>query len=210
MRQRSLQGWCAQLEEVAAEAARSDAYAAFHQAEIAAFEACENASELWALAQCDLLTEATYAEDAYPPGVVDALMHHAATWEAAEDRALAWALAARIVAFDPGKVVMVDEDAIGTKPEPQAAFDRHIALHRRGVQDGDPRVRASALHALGCCDTPPWPKTARRMAHSRLGCSSRPTRKSSSTTPNSAMCRVCSTSLMSPIPEGPIIAPARR
>ena len=151
MKDRSIELWCTHLEAVAAEAARSGAYAAFHEAEIAAFEACEDGSELWSLAGCDVLAEATFAEDAYPPGVVDAVLAHAGAWESAEDRALAWALAARILAFEPGKLVMLDEDAIGTKPELQAAFERHLARHREGARDEDARVRAAALHALGCC-----------------------------------------------------------
>ena len=52
------------------------------------------------------------------------------------------------------------------------------------------RPAMSAAEPSSC--TLPQPKTAKRIAHSRFGSSSRPTTKSISTTPNSAKCSVSS------------------
>ena len=59
------------------------------------------------------------------------------------------------------------------------------------------------------CTLPP-PKIGRRMAHSRRGSSSSPTRNSISTTPNSAKCRIAAGSLTSFSPQGPMTMPAPR
>ena len=55
-----------------------------------------------------------------------------------------------------------------------------------------PQARATRPSSIAVMATwaPPRPKMAARMAHSRLGRSSRPIRNSSSTTPNSAKCRI--------------------
>ena len=58
--------------------------------------------------------------------------------------------------------------------------------------------------------TEPQPKIGRRMAHKRLGSSSRPTRNSISTTPNSATVRIVCASVTSANPQGPITMPATR
>jgi hypothetical protein len=56
----------------------------------------------------------------------------------------------------------------------------------------------------------PQPKMGLRSAHSRCGSSSRPTRKSISTTPNSAICSMSSGRVTSFSPHGPIRMPAAR
>lgn len=56
----------------------------------------------------------------------------------------------------------------------------------------------------------PMPKIGRRMFHRRCGLSSSPTRKSSSTTPNSAKCSTASGLETSLSPHGPITMPAAR
>ncbi len=95
--------------------------------------------------------------------------------------------------------IAVDDIAIaspatiaGTQPRPAAA-----------------RPAASrAPHSASCSDPPP--KTDRRMRTSRPMSSSSPIRKSISTTPNSAKCRIDSTSRTNPRPHGPIAQPAIR
>ena len=57
---------------------------------------------------------------------------------------------------------------------------------------------------------PPRPKIGRRNSHSRNGRSSSPITNSSRTTPNSAKCRMLSTSLMIPSSHGPMSTPAMR
>ncbi len=56
----------------------------------------------------------------------------------------------------------------------------------------------------------PQPKIGRRIAHSRLGSSSRPIRNSISTTPNSARSTICDGSVTRRRPHGPIAKPAPR
>ncbi len=58
--------------------------------------------------------------------------------------------------------------------------------------------------------TLPQPKIGRRIAHSRLGSSSRPIRNSISTTPNSARSTICDGSVTRRRPHGPIAKPAAR
>jgi hypothetical protein len=57
---------------------------------------------------------------------------------------------------------------------------------------------------------PPQPKIARRIDHRRFGSSSRPIMNSSSTTPNSAKCRMTATASMRRSPHGPMAMPASR
>ena len=52
-----------------------------------------------------------------------------------------------------------------------------------------PTAMAASSSAVMATWAPPRPKMAARMAHRRLGRSSRPIRNNSSTTPNSAKCR---------------------
>jgi hypothetical protein len=58
--------------------------------------------------------------------------------------------------------------------------------------------------------TLPQPKIGRRSAHKRRGSSSRPTRNSISTTPNSEKCSIALGSVTSFSPQGPIAMPAAR
>ena len=66
----------------------------------------------------------------------------------------------------------------------------------------------SAAEASSC--TLPQPKMGRRRAQSRRGSSSSPTRKSISTTPNSAKCSMSWASVTRARPQGPIRMPAAR
>ena len=66
----------------------------------------------------------------------------------------------------------------------------------------------AALHSSSCAL--PQPKIGRRSAYRRLGSSSRPTRNSISTTPNSAKCRMSCTLDTSPRPQGPMAMPATK
>jgi hypothetical protein len=76
------------------------------------------------------------------------------------------------------------------------------------------RPAASATAAINTVEpsscTLPQPKIGRRSDHSRLGSSSRPTRNSISTTPNSAKCRMSVGSDTSFSTPGPIRMPAAR
>ncbi|CFN93557.1 Uncharacterised protein [Bordetella pertussis] len=56
----------------------------------------------------------------------------------------------------------------------------------------------------------PAPNTSRRIAHSRLGASSRPITNSIITTPHSETRMMSGTSVTSPSPDGPITPPASR
>ena len=56
----------------------------------------------------------------------------------------------------------------------------------------------------------PQPKMGLRMDHRRLGSSSKPTKKSMSTTPNSATCKMASGSATNFMPQGPIKMPAAK
>ncbi len=56
----------------------------------------------------------------------------------------------------------------------------------------------------------PTPKIERRSSHSLLGFSSRPMMNIRNTTPSSEKCRISSTSLMKPSPQGPMAIPASR
>ncbi len=66
----------------------------------------------------------------------------------------------------------------------------------------------NTVEPMSC--TLPQPKIGRRSAHSRRGSSSRPTRNSISTTPNSAKCSMSCASPTSARPNGPITMPAAR
>ena len=57
---------------------------------------------------------------------------------------------------------------------------------------------------------PPRPRMGPRICHNFLGFSSKPIKNSSNTTPSSAKCRIASTSLINPSPQGPIRTPAIR
>ena len=92
------------------------------------------------------------------------------------------------------------EDRERPKPTTPAAMGGSPSHHTAA-----PRTR---LQENTCSD--PRPKTVRRMTHSRVGCSSSPMMKSSSTTPNSEACRMLDTSVMSRSPQGPITSPAAR
>ena len=73
------------------------------------------------------------------------------------------------------------------------AVDDSDSARPANIAAGQARPRAIAMaassSAVKATWAPPRPKMAARMAHSRLGRSSRPIRNSSSTTPNSAKCR---------------------
>mmetsp|Transcript_22395 Transcript_22395/g.88655 ORF Transcript_22395/g.88655 Transcript_22395/m.88655 type:complete len:375 (+) Transcript_22395:3126-4250(+) len=79
---------------------------------------------------------------------------------------------------------------------------------RHGWPVAMPRAVNTAVQPSSC--TLPQPKIGRRMAHSRLGSSSRPTRKSISTTPSSATSGMAVDSGISPSTSGPISRPATR
>ena len=80
------------------------------------------------------------------------------------------------------------------------------------VIQGTPQAQAASQSRAAQASTwaVPSPKMGRRMLQSRLGCSSRPTRNSISTTPNSAKCRMSCTLLTAPSPQGPMAMPAAR
>jgi hypothetical protein len=71
-----------------------------------------------------------------------------------------------------------------------------------------PASVTAALVAATCAV--PMPKMGLRSCQTRRGLSSRPTRNSSSTTPNSAKWRIASGAVTSARPQGPMAAPAAR
>ena len=71
---------------------------------------------------------------------------------------------------------------------------------------GPGRHPSSSEHESTCAA--PSPNTVRRITHSRVGCSSSPMMKSSSTMPNSDTCMMRWTSPMRLSPQGPITSPA--
>src|SRR5580700_4758606 len=90
------------------------------------------------------------------------------------------------------------EDRDRPKPTTAAAIGGNPSHHT-----APPRI---TLQENTCSD--PRPKTVRRMTHSRVGCSSSPMIKRSSTTPNSEAFRMLDTSVMSRSPQGPMMSPA--
>ncbi len=97
------------------------------------------------------------------------------------------------------KAIAVDDSA---SPSAATRLTRH----------GSPAAIAAAHSRAAHPSTwaPPQPKIGRRRLHRRRGSSSRPTRNSISTTPNSAKCRMSSTLRTRPRPQGPIAMPAAR
>ena len=79
---------------------------------------------------------------------------------------------------------------------------------RQGRPNAQAMANSSAAQPTICAL--PKPKIGLRMLHRRLGCSSRPTMNSISTTPNSAKRRMSWALLTSPSPQGPIAMPAAR
>ena len=77
-----------------------------------------------------------------------------------------------------------------------------------GVQVVATIAATAAIVATTC--TAPRPKIERLSAHTRAAFSSSPTRKSSSTTPNSANCSTVCGSAMRRRPHGPMATPATR
>ena len=94
--------------------------------------------------------------------------------------------------------------AVDDSASPSAA----TRLMRQGSPASQPAANSTAAQPSTCAL--PVPKMGRRMAQRRLGCSSSPTKKSMSTTPNSAKCRMSCTLLTSPRPHGPMAMPAAR
>ena len=97
------------------------------------------------------------------------------------------------------KATAVDDSASPSAP---------TTAQRHGAPASIATPASAAAQASTC--TLPQPKIGRRMAQSRRGSSSSPTRNSISTTPNSATCSVVSGSLMRPRPAGPMAMPAHR
>ena len=97
------------------------------------------------------------------------------------------------------KAIAVEDKA---KPMPITRLVCHVK----------PNIQAMAVMIRVVISTcaPPSPRIGARICHSFLGLSSKPIRKSSSTTPNSEKCRIASTSLIKPSPHGPIATPANR
>ncbi len=77
-----------------------------------------------------------------------------------------------------------------------------------GTPSATPQAVTAASVATTC--TAPIPRIERRICHRRCGLSPSPTKKSRSTTPNSANCRIASGSDTSFSPDGPIAMPAAR
>ena len=98
-----------------------------------------------------------------------------------------------------GSAIAVDDRA-----SPSAA----TSAMRQGAPAATPAANSSAAQPSTCAL--PAPKMGRRRFHSRRGSSSRPIRNSISTTPNSAKCRMSSTLLTRPRPQGPMAMPAAR
>ncbi|MDT4828760.1 hypothetical protein FQZ97_621570 [compost metagenome] len=94
--------------------------------------------------------------------------------------------------------------AVDDSASPSAA----TSATRHGAPTAQPTANSTAAQLSTCAD--PQPKIGRRRLHRRLGSSSRPTRNSISTTPNSAKCSTSSTLDTRPRPQGPMAMPATR
>ncbi len=108
-------------------------------------------------------------------------------------------VAIRLRSLSTPRPMAVDDSA---RPSPATSASRQSTPKAR------PAARISSVEPAIC--TLPQPKIGRRSAHSRLGSSSSPTRKSISTTPNSAKCRMVAVSVTSRRPKGPMAMPAAR
>ena len=124
----------------------------------------------------------------------------AMSWNSATLSTLWPALVAiRLRSFSTPRPMAVDDSA-----SPSAA----TSASRQSTPASTPAPMISAAEPSSC--TLPQPKIGRRSAHSRFGSSSSPTRKSISTTPNSAKCRIVAASVTSCRPQGPMAMPAAR
>ena len=94
--------------------------------------------------------------------------------------------------------------AVDDSARPSAA----TSASRPSAPARTPTPTISAAEPNNC--TLPQPKIGLRSVHRRRGSSSRPTRNSISTTPNSAKCRMSCASVTSFRPHGPITMPAAR
>ena len=94
--------------------------------------------------------------------------------------------------------------AVELSPRPSAA----TRASRQSTPAATPTAVISTAEPSNC--KLPQPKMGRRSAQSRRGSSSRPTRKSISTTPNSAKCSMACASVTSFRPQGPMAMPAAR
>ena len=108
-------------------------------------------------------------------------------------------VAIRLRSLSTPKPIAVDDMA---KPRAAARASRQSKPQTTAISP------ISAAEPKSC--TLPQPKMGLRSAHKRRGSSSRPTRNSINTTPNSAKCSICSGSVTSFNPQGPMAMPAAR
>ncbi len=108
-------------------------------------------------------------------------------------------VAIRLRSASTPRPIAVDDIA---KPSPATSASRQSA------PTSTPTPVINTAEPNSC--TLPQPKIGRRRDHSRRGSSSRPTRNSISTTPNSAKCRMSPGSVTSFRPHGPMRMPAPR